>query len=113
MGLPALPTENHDSDEATTPSESSPPHTASAPHSVISIPSVTSSNKHKRAAFDSISESLHSSSSLGLGPTEKKQHNSGVAALSGIKESINIFTSTMHNSMPVALARAADQAAAY
>ena len=49
-----------------------------------------------------------------MGPSEKKQRASaGVSVLGGIKESINKFKTIMHNGMPVAQIRAADQAAAY
>jgi hypothetical protein len=60
----------------------------------------------------SLSESLQSSS-FGSGPSEKKQHSSGVAVLGGIKDSINKFKTIMHTGIPVVQVCAADQAATY
>jgi hypothetical protein len=75
--------------------------------------SITSSQKRKRVAFDSVSESF-ASTSFGSGSKDKKQRVSGGAAvLSGIKESIDTWTSTMRTGMPTASVRAADRAAAY
>ena len=108
MGPPVTQRAMHDSDDDIPP-DSTPPRPPSA-----SLPSsITSSQKRKRVAFDSVSESF-ASTSFGSGSKDKKQRVSGGAAvLSGIKESIDTWTSTMRTGMPTASVRAADRAAAY
>lgn len=107
---PPTPFESHDSGDEQQPPPSSPPHAppsqSAAPSSVIS--SLTSSQKRKHVALDSVSQSFQSSSG-----SEKKQRGSGVAVLSGIKDSIDQFNTTIRTGMPIAHARAADRAAAY
>jgi hypothetical protein len=102
MGSPEPP---NDSDEELPP-QSTPPRQTSAALS-STTPSITSSHKCKHAALASVLESLWSSS-FGSGPSEKKQHGSGVAVLGGIKDSINKFKTIMHTGMPIAQVHAAN-----
>jgi hypothetical protein len=102
--------EIQDSDEELPPQSTPPRPTSTALSSTT--PSVTSSHKRKHAALASVSESFQSSS-FGSGPSEKKQRGSGVAVLSGIKDSIDEFKTIMRTGMPITQVRAADRAAAY
>ncbi|KIM80437.1 hypothetical protein PILCRDRAFT_9617 [Piloderma croceum F 1598] len=102
MGPPELP---NDSDKELPPQSTPPQQTSAALSSTTA--SITSSHKCKHAALVSVSESLRSSS-FRSGPSEKKQRGSGVAVLSGIKDSIDEFKTIMHSGMPVAQVHAAD-----
>lgn len=110
MGPLKLPTEIGDSDKELPPQSTPPRPTSTALSSTT--PSATSSRKRKHAALASVSESFQSSS-FGSGPSEKKQHGSGVAVLGGIKDSIDKFKTIMRTGMPIAQVRVADRAAAY